>query len=435
MTAERPEDQRLPVGRSIVYGLQHVLTMYGGLIAPPIIVGGAAGLAESDIAILVSASIFLSGLATLLQTLGLPYFGARLPVVQGTSFAGVSTMVAIASEDGIRSVFGAIIVAGVIGILAAPFFAQIVRLFPPVVTGSIITVIGLSLLPVAFGWIVGNDPAADDYGSTKNIALAGVTLLIVLLATRLLPGALSGLAILTSIVGGTVIALLFGVNNFGSMPDGALVAAPPVLHFGSPQFHAGAIVAMVIVVLVIMTEAMADLLAVGEIVGTPVGPRRLADGLRADMASSTVAAMMNSFPFSAFAENIGLVASTGIKSRFVVAWGGGILAMLGLLPMVGMLVAAIPLPVLGGAGMVLFGAVCAAGIRTLAAVDHRDSANLVLIGVTVGFGVIPIAAPGFWHRFPPLLGVVMDSGISSAAIVAVALNLFFHHRRAPARER
>jgi xanthine permease len=428
-TPQRAEDERLPVGRSIAYGLQHVLTMYGGLIAPPLIVGGAAGLPAPDIAVVVSASIFVSGLATLLQSLGLPYLGAKLPIVQGTSFAGVSTMVAIAGGDGIRTVFGAVIVAGIVGIAVAPVFGQVVRMFPPVVTGSVITVIGLSLLPVAFGWIVGDDAGDKDYGSPRGIALAGMTLVAFILVARVFQGALSGLAILVSITTGTGIALAMGVNQFGSVTHGAMIAAPPLLHFGAPHFHPGAIAAMVVVILVIMTEATADLLAVGEIVGSPVGPRRLADGLRADMASSTVAAVLNSFPCSAFAENIGLVASTKIKSRFVVAWGGAMLAVLGLLPVVGRLVAAVPLPVLGGAGIVLFGSVCAAGIRTLGRVDYDGNANLVVVAISVGLGVIPIATPRFWGQFPSWVQMIMNSGISSAAIAAVALNLVFNGRR------
>ena len=156
-TAARPEDERYGFGRLLAYGTQHILTMYGGVIAPPLIVGGAAGLSPGDMALLVTAGLFVSGLATLLQTLGIGPFGSRLPIVQGISFASVSTMVTIASEDGVRPVFGAIIVAGLIGLVLSSFFAQLVRLFPAVVTGTIITVIGLSLMPVAFQWAMGDD--------------------------------------------------------------------------------------------------------------------------------------------------------------------------------------------------------------------------------------------------------------------------------------
>ncbi len=423
--AARPEDEKLPFGQMVVYGLQHILTMYGGLIAPPLIVGSAAHLPPGQIALLVTAGIFVSGLATLLQTLGIGPVGARLPIVQGISFAAVSTMVTVASAHGLRPVFGSIIIAGLVGLLLSSFFAQVIRLFPPVVTGTIITVIGLSLLPVAFGWSMGGEGVKSG-GSMTNIGLAGLTLLTILLISKLFRGALSRLAILLGIVIGTAVAAMAGKVDFSGVGKGQFVSLPPLLHFGAPQFQIGAIVSMTIVVLVIMTETTADILAIGEIVETKVDRRRLANGLRADMLSTTGSALLGSFPCSAFAQNVGLVALTKIKSRYVVAVGGGILALLGLLPVVGRVVAAIPSPVLGGAGIVLFGTVAASGIRTLSRVDFHDNLNLVLVATALGVGLIPIAAPTFWSPFPSWLGTIMSSGISATAICAVLLNLLFN---------
>lgn len=340
----------------------------------------------------------MSGLATLLQTLGLGPFGSRLPIVQGISFASVSTMVTIASEDGLRPVFGAIIVAGLIGLVLSSFFAQLVRLFPAVVTGTIITVIGLSLMPVAFRWAMGNDAEAPDHGSMANIAYAGLTLLIILVISRVFQGAMSRLSILIGLVTGTVIATIAGRADFSSVGNADVVALPPVLHFGSPTFEIGAIVSMTIVVLVIMTETTADILAIGEIVETDVDAKRVARGLRADMAATTVAPLFGRFPCSAFAQNVGLVALTGIRSRYVVATGGLVLLLLGLVPVVGAVVAAIPYPVLGGAGIVLFGSVAASGIRTLSRVDYEDNLNMVIVSVAIAVGILPIAAsaPPLW---------------------------------------
>jgi uric acid transporter len=422
----RPEDERHPPGQLLAYGTQHILTMYGGVIAPPLIVGGAAGLSGTDLALLVTAGLFVSGFATLLQTLGLGPFGSRLPIVQGISFASVSTMVTIASDDGLRPVFGAIIVAGLIGLVLSSFFAQLVRLFPAVVTGTIITVIGLSLMPVAFRWAMGNNAEAPDYGSMTNIAYAGLTLLIILVISRVFQGAISRLSILIGIVVGTVIATVAGRADFSSVGESDLVALPPVLHFGGPTFEVGAIVSMTIVVLVIMTETTADILAIGEIVETDVDAKRVARGLRADMAATTVAPLFGTFPCSAFAQNVGLVALTGIRSRYVVATGGLVLLLLGLLPVVGAVVAAIPYPVLGGAGIVLFGSVAASGIRTLSRVDYEDNLNMVIVSVAIAVGIMPIAAPTFWDAFPEWLGVIMHSGISATALVAVVLNLLFN---------
>ncbi|MEU1427557.1 nucleobase:cation symporter-2 family protein [Nocardia sp. NPDC005746] len=426
VTVTRPEDARHSVGQLAIYGTQHILTMYGGVIAPPLIVGGAAGLSVSDMALLVTAGLFVSGLATLLQTLGVGPIGSRLPIVQGISFASVSTMVTIASDGGLRPVFGAIIVAGLIGLVLSSFFAKLVRLFPAVVTGTIITVIGLSLLPTAFRWAMGNNPKAADYGSVGNIGFAGLTLLIILVISRVFQGAISRLSILLGLAAGTVIALLTHHADFGAVSKAKIVALPPILHFGGPTFEVGAIVSMTIVVLVIMTETTADILAIGEIVGTEVDSARVAAGLRADMLSTTVAPVFGSFPCSAFAQNVGLVALTGIKSRFVVAAGGLVLVLLGLFPVVGAVVAGIPYPVLGGAGIVLFGSVAASGIRTLARVDFTDNLNMVIVAVALGVGLIPIAAPTFWDKFPTWLGVIMHSGISATAVVAIVLNLVFN---------
>lgn len=425
-TEVRPEDERLPLGKTFVYGLQHILTMYGGVIAPPLIVGGAAGLSATDMSLLVTAGLFVSGLATILQTIGIGPLGARLPIVQGLSFASVSTMTAIAQDGGVRPIFGAIIVAGLIGLVLSSVFAKLVRYFPPVVTGTIITVIGLSLLPVTFNWAQGGTAKAADYGSMANIGLAGATVLIILVISRLFQGAISRLSILIGIVVGTVIAAFMGKLDFSKVGDGPIFSLPPVMHFGSPTFQIGAIISMTIVILVIMTETTADILAIGEIVGTPVDSKRVANGLRADMLSTAVAPAFSAFPCSAFAQNVGLVALTGIKSRYVVAMGGGILAFLGLLPVVGRVIAAIPYPVLGGAGLVLFGSVAASGIKTLSRVNFDGNLNMVIVAVSIGMGMIPVAAPDFWHAFPTAVGTVMHSGISAAAVVAVVLNFLFN---------
>ncbi|GAB3496088.1 nucleobase:cation symporter-2 family protein [Flexivirga lutea] len=422
----RPEDTMYRPGRLLIYGTQHILTMYGGVIAPPIIIGGAAHLKPSDIALLVTAGLFISGLATLLQTLGVGPVGSRLPIVQGVSFASVSTMVSIASKDGLRPVLGSIIVAGIIGVLASTYFARIVRFFPAVVTGSIITVIGASLLPVSFSWCMGGNQSAKDFGDPSNIGLAAITLLIIVLISRLFQGAISRLSILIGMVIGTLIAVVTGHADFSAVKDAKVVALPQFLHFGSPEFQFGAIVSMTIVIFVIMTETTADILAIGEIVETEVDDKRVAAGLRADMAATTVAPLVGSFPASAFAQNVGLVALTGIKSRFAVAAGGGVLVVLGLLPVVGAVIAGIPYPVLGGAGIILFGSVTASGIRTLARVDYSGGLNLVIVSVAFAFGMIPVGMPTFWDKFPDWFSVIMDSGISSAAISAVLLNIFFN---------
>ncbi|MDR6507871.1 nucleobase:cation symporter-2 family protein [Arthrobacter oryzae] len=427
----RPEDQRLPLASTFAYGFQHVLTMYGGIIAPPLIIGAAAGMSSQDIGLLIAACLFVGGLATILQTVGIRFFGSQLPLVQGVSFAGVSTMVAIVhGGGGIQAVFGSVIVASLIGLLITPLFSKIIRFFPPVVTGTVITTIGLTLMPVAANWAMGGNSKAPNYGSVANIGLAAATMAIVLLLSKVGSAAISRLSILLAMVLGTLIAFVFGMADFSKVGQGEIVAFPTPFAFGPPTFEIAAIISMLIVILVTLTETSADIIAVGEIVGTKVDSKRIGDGLRADMLSSAISPLFNSFTQSAFAQNVGLVAITGVKSRFVVSAGGLILVILGLLPVLGRVVAAVPTPVLGGAGVVLFGTVAASGIRTLAKVEYKNNMNLIIVAASIGFGMIPIAAPAFYDQFPSWFGTIFHSGISSAAVMAILLNLLFNHLKA-----
>ncbi|BAS10988.1 uric acid transporter UacT [Arthrobacter sp. Hiyo4] len=405
--------------------------MYGGIIAPPLIIGAAAGMSATDIGLLIAACLFVGGLATILQTVGIPFFGSQLPLVQGVSFAGVSTMVAIVQGGGgIQAVFGSVMVASLIGLAITPLFSKIIKFFPPVVTGTVITTIGLTLMPVAANWAMGGNAKAENYGSVANIGLAAATMGIVLLLSKVGNAAISRLSILLAMVIGTVIALFTGMADFSKVGQGDAVAFPTPFAFGLPTFEIAAIISMLIVILVTLTETSADIIAVGEIVDTKVDSRRIGDGLRADMLSSAISPLFNSFTQSAFAQNVGLVAITGIKSRFVVSAGGLILVILGLLPILGRVVAAVPTPVLGGAGVVLFGTVAASGIRTLAKVEYKNNMNLVIVAASVGFGMIPIAAPKFYDQFPSWFSTIFHSGISSAAVMAILLNLLFNHLKA-----
>ncbi|MFD7290470.1 nucleobase:cation symporter-2 family protein [Streptomyces sp. NPDC059863] len=427
---KHPVDETLPPARMFTSGLQHVAAMYAGVVAPPMIVGPAVGLDPGETAFLMGASLFTAGIATLLQTLGFWRIGARLPFVNGVSFAGVTPMIAIGKDrgaDGLPVIFGAILVASVLGFLLTPYFSKLVRFFPPVVTGTVITLIGVSLLPVAFTWSQGGNATAGDYGSTRNIGMAALTLVIVLVLRKLLRGFLQQIAILIGLVIGTVIAVPMGMTGFDAIKDAGLVGFPTPFHFGAPQFEIAAIVSMCLVMLVCMTESTADMLALGRIVGRPADARTIEGGLRADTLGSAISPLFNGFMCSAFAQNIGLVAMTKVRSRFVVAAGGGILVLLGLCPVLASVIALVPLPVLGGAGIVLFGSVAASGIQTLAAAALERGENALIVAAAVGVGLIPIAAPDFYHAFPEDLLVVLDSGISTGCVVAIVLNLAFNH--------
>ncbi|MFI1538664.1 nucleobase:cation symporter-2 family protein [Streptomyces anandii] len=436
-----PVDEKLPALKMATSGLQHVAAMYAGVVAPPLIVGAAVGLSGAELTFLTGACLFTAGLATFLQTLGIWKIGARLPFVNGVTFAGVAPMTAIVAStkdksDALPVIFGAVIVAGLLGFLAAPVFCKAIRFFPPVVTGSVITLIGVSLLPVAFGWAQGPDPAAGDYGSPSHLALAGATLLLVLLLRRFTRGFVKQIAVLLGMVAGTLVAIPFGMADFGPVTDARLIGFPAPFHFGAPQFQLAAILSMCVVMVVSMTESTADMLALGEVVERPADERTIAAGLRADTLGSALSPLFNGFMCSAFAQNIGLVAMTRIRSRFVVAFGGGFLVLMGLCPAAASLIAVVPRPVLGGAGVVLFGSVAASGIQTLVRAGLDKDNNVLIVAVSLAAGIIPITAPHFYHSFPQTARIVLDSGISTGCVVAVVLNLLFNHvgRGGEARE-
>lgn len=433
--AARPEDEMMAPAGLVGYGLQHILSMFGGVIAVPIIIAGAAGLNAAEQALLISCSLFISGVATVLQSVGVPYFGSQLPLVQGISFASVATLTTVirSAEDGragLQTAYGACIVAGIIALILVPFFAQVIRFFPHVVTGSIITVIGLSLMPVAGRWITGNATIMQNgqavpnpsFGDMGNVGLAMLTLAICMVLNRI--KRLARMSILLALVAGTIISMFTGQAK--PFVAGSPLAVPLPLQFGAPIFAGAAIISMFIVMIVIMVETTADIIAVGEVVGTETPAKRVADGLRADMLSSVVAPVFNTFPATAFAQNVGLIALSGVKSRWVVATGGGILAVLGLSPWLAAVINVIPSAVLGGVGIALFGSVAAAGIRSLSQVNYEGNNNMVIVAVSVAFGVLPVVVPGFWGRFPDWFHVIMESGISAAALVAFTLNIFFN---------
>ncbi|MGK9461996.1 nucleobase:cation symporter-2 family protein [Streptomyces sp. G6] len=430
--ADHPVDEKLPPLKMATTGLQHVAAMYAGVVAPPLIVGAAIGLSATELTFLTGACLFTAGLATFLQTLGIWKIGARLPFVNGVTFAGVAPMTAIVAStedksDALPIIFGAVIVAGLLGFFAAPFFSKAIRFFPPVVTGTVITLIGVSLLPVAFGWAQGPSPEADDFGSSTNLGLAAITLVIVLVLRRFTRGFVKQIAVLLGLVAGTLIAIPFGVTDFGPVADASIVGFPTPFHFGAPQFQVAAILSMCVVMVVSMTESTADMLALGEIVDRKADEKTIAAGLRADTLGSAVSPLFNGFMCSAFAQNIGLVAMTKIRSRYVVAAGGGFLVLMGLCPMAASLIAVVPRPVLGGAGIVLFGSVAASGIQTLVRASLDKDNNVLIVAVSLAVGIIPIAEPEFYHAFPENAKIILDSGISTGCVVAVLLNLVFNH--------
>ncbi|MFI6574841.1 nucleobase:cation symporter-2 family protein [Nocardiopsis sp. NPDC050513] len=433
----RAEDEKLPLRLLIVYGLQHIFTMYAGAVAPALVIGAAAGLANEPAAmgILVSGALLAAGIATLLQTVGHRRLGAQMPIVVACSFVPVSAITSLAAGsngENLPVAFGASMAAGVFALILTPFFGQLIRFFPPIVTGTIITVIGISLMPVAARWIMDGGTRTLEDGSTvaaaplADLALAGFTLVLILVCSRVLPGLWGRLSVLLGLVVGTLAAVPFGMADFSRVGEADIVFNPAsVFYFGAPRFELAAVLTMCVIMLVVLTEGASHIIAVGEITGSKVDARRISAGLRADVSGSIIGPVFSATPTSSFAQNIGLLALTGIRSRFVVATGGVILLALGLFPILGGVMAALPAPVLGGAGLVLFGSVAASGVKTLGKVDFTDNLNLVLVATSMGVAVIPLAYPTFYAFLPESVEMIAHSGIIGAALVSVLLNICF----------
>src|ERR1700756_2432124 len=437
-----PVDQILPVPKLLTLGLQHVLVMYAGAVAVPLILGRALKLTPEEVAFLISADLFACGLATLVQSVGFPGVGIRLPVMMGVTFASVGPMLSMAAapDVGLLGIYGSVIAAGVFAVLVAPFMGRLLPLFPPVVTGTIILVIGISLMRVGINWAGGGLPTLNKvvdgvtgafpnpgYGQLQGLGIALFVLLIILGLIKWGSGFIANVSVLLGIIAGAILASVLGVMHFEKViaaPWGDIVNP---LRFGVPQFHLVPIITMCIVMIVVMIESLGMFLALGEITGKAIDREALTRGLRADGVGTLLGGIFNTFPYTSFSQNVGLVSVTGVRSRWVTAAGGVILLALGLLPKMAALVEAVPVVVLGGAGLVMFGMVAATGARILTTVDFRNNRfNLFVVAISIGFGLIPLASPGFFRNLPENLKPLLESGILLSAIVAVILNAFFN---------
>ena len=478
-TTVHPVDEVLPVPRLAALGLQHVLVMYAGAVAVPLIVGRALKLSPEQVALLISADLFCCGLVTLIQSLGMSrWFGVKLPVMMGVTFASVGPMVAMANQvpgpDGARAIFGAIIGAGILSILIAPVMGRLLRFFPPVVTGTIIAVIGISLMRVGIGWAMGGPapiaqnvdvpklvamvdgvkataaaaaasvapgasapvmklsgpiPMLDNlnYGALDNMAIAAFVLVVILLITRYSRGFLANISVLLGIVAGCVLAVALGKMGFDKVGKAHWFDVVTPFAFGVPTFDIVMVLTMTLVMIVVMIESVGMFLALSDITGKPINQTELSAGLRTDGLGTLIGGLFNTFPYTSFSQNVGLVGVTGVRSRWVCVAAGIIMVVLGMLPKMAALVESVPQFVLGGAGLVMFGMVAATGIRILANVDFKNNRhNLYIVAIAIGAGMIPLVAPRWSQQMPHALHPLLESGILLTAVAAVALNLYFN---------
>jgi uric acid transporter len=428
-----PVDELPPVHKLLVFGFQHLFIMYAGAVAVPLIVGPAIGLKSGDIAILVSADLLVSGIATIIQSAGISkLLGVRLPVVAGATFTVLNPMIIIATQYGGRSglpyVYGAMLISGIFGLVIAKPFSKLIRFFPPLVAGTTICIIGLSLGGADITLIYGDAHNGDkQVGGVGRIALAGLVILLILGISRAFRGFVGQIAVLLSIAIGTVVASFMHLVSFSNVGQADWFGAPHIFHFGHPKFAGAAIITMCIVMIVTYTESTADMLAVGELVGKDLTPDDLARGLATDGLSALIASFTNSFPDTAFAENVGLVGLTKVRSRWVVTTCGVLLLLMGLIPKVGQIIADLPGPVIGGAATVMFAMVTAVGIQTLHKVNFDGNHNLLIVAASLAVGLLPAFDPTFYNKFPKNFQVIFGSSITATVIVVFVLNLVFNH--------
>ena len=406
-------------------GIQHVLAMYAGAVIVPLIVGGALGLSSKDLTYLVSIDILMCGVATLLQVYRNKFMGIGLPVMLGCTFTAVAPMIAIGGEYGITSIYGSIIVSGLIVMLISQFFRKMVRCFPPVVTGSVVTIIGITLIPVAINNLAGGSGSAD-YGSLPNLALGFGTLLLIIILYKFSTGFMRSISVLIGLIVGTVIAFFMGQVDVTSIGEATWFHMPTPFYFGLPTFHITPIIIMTLVAIVSLVESTGTYFALSDICDKKVKEEDLAKGYRAEGAASVLGGIFNSFPYTTFSQNVGLIQISGVKTNNVIYTAATFLILFGLIPKIGALVTVVPSSVLGGAMVAMFGMVIAAGIKMLSQVNFNSQENLFIIACSVGIGMGVTVAPDLFAQLPENLNILTSNGIVVGSITAIILNIIFN---------
>ena len=430
---KHPVDIVPPAPKLAALGLQHVLAFYAGAVIVPLLIASSLNLDAETTIHLINADLLTCGIATIIQSVGIgKHIGVRLPIVQGVTTTAVSPIIAIGlgatdGEGGVASlptIYGAIIVAGLFTFFAAPVFGKVLRFFPPVVTGSVLLVMGTSLLAVSANDFVNY---AEGVPATRDLLYGFGTLAVIIMVQRFSSGFVGTLAVLIGLVLGTGVALALGDASFSEVSSSPALGITTPFYFGMPKFDLVAIFSLIIVMIITMVETTGDVFATGEIVKKRIRRDDVVRAIRADGVSTLVGGVMNSFPYTCFAQNVGLVRLTNVKSRWVAVAAAGFMIVLGLLPKAGAVVAAIPSPVLGGASLALFANVAWVGLQTIAKSDLSDGRNSVIVTSALGLAMLVTFKPEVATAFPEWAQTFVSSGMSIGAITAILLNLLFFH--------
>lgn len=411
--------------KNTALGIQHVLAMYAGAVIVPLIVGGAIGLTTEQLTYLVAIDILMCGVATILQVMSNRFFGIGLPVVLGCTFTAVGPMIAIGGDYGVSAIYGAIIVSGVVVILISGFFGKLVKFFPPVVTGSVVTIIGITLIPVAIN-NMGGGQGAEDFGSVSNILLAFGTLLFIVLLYRFSTGFIKAISILIGIVGGTIVATFMGKVDFSPVRDSDFFHMIQPFYFGTPTFEVSPIITMTLVAIVSLVESTGVYFALGDMLGKKIEKEDLTKGYRAEGIAVVLGGVFNSFPYTTFSQNVGLMQISGVKTKTVIYITGAMLIVLGFIPKIASLTTIIPESVLGGAMIAMFGMIVAQGIKMLSKVVSDTEDNSMIIACSIGIGLGVTVVPELFAELPKNMKILTSNGIVAGSVTAIVLNIVFN---------
>ena len=409
--------------KNFILSVQHLLAMYAGAILVPIIVGTSLKFSAEEIAYLVTVDIFMCGVATFLQANKVT--GTGLPIVLGCTFTAVAPMILIGQTKGLDVLYGSLLISGILVVLIAPFFSYLVKFFPPVVTGSVVTIIGINLMPVAMNYLAGGE-GAKNYGDTNNLMLGGITLLIILILQRFTKGFLKSIAILIGLAIGTALAGIFGMVDIKQVGDAHWFGFPVPFRFSGFGFDVSSILVFFIVAVVSLIESTGVYHALSEITGRKLERKDFRKGYTAEGLAIILGSIFNAFPYTAYSQNVGLVSLSGAKKNNVIYGMVILLLICGCIPKLGALANIIPLPVLGGAMIAMFGMVMAYGVSILGNINFQNQNNLLIIAISVGLGAGISAVPQAFKGLGEQFAWLTQNGIVLGAISAIILNFFFN---------
>ncbi|EJE7234819.1 purine permease [Clostridium sporogenes] len=409
----------------ILLGLQHIFAAFGGIIVVPIVISAALGFDAKTSTALISSAILAAGVATFIQSRGIGPIGARVACIMGTDFTFVAPAIAVGGKFGLSGIFGATILGAGIVVILSFFVKPLMKLFPPIVTGTVVSLIGLTLLPVSIDWAAGGVGSAN-YGSLKNISIALFIMIVTLLLNHYGKGLVSSASILIGMVVGYIICIPLGMVNFSSVSQASWVSLPKIFGYGI-TFNLQVLLPFIPAYFVTIIGTVGCLKAITEVSGIKADEKPITAGVLSDGVGSMLAGFFGALPNTSFSQNIGLIPLTKVASRYVTMMAGILLVILGLFPKFAALINIMPQPVLGGVGIVMFGTVAAAGIQTLSSVKLNNR-NMLIIATSIGLGLGVTFRPEFIAQLPESLKMIFSSGISTGTIVALLLNVILKEK-------